>query len=112
MIPSGGKEEKSPVAGSADAARRGATLFSANCARCHGATGVGDGKDSPRAADLTDELRSDLNTEGILFYKIWNGHSIQLRTEVEDMPAFRDKLTRAQIWDLVEHLKVLRSPHR
>ena len=112
LIPEGGKTEKSPVTSAADAARRGKELFLSNCARCHGPEGKGNGHDSDHAADLTDDLRTELNTEGVLFYKVWNGHAIQLRTQVDDMPAFRDRLTRDQVWDLVEHLKVLRTPVR
>jgi len=112
LIPEGGKAEKSPVTSPADAARRGKALFLSNCVRCHGPEGKGNGPDSDHAADLTDELRTELNTEGVLFYKVWNGHAIQLRTQVDDMPAFQGKLTREQVWDIVEHLKVLRTPVR
>jgi len=112
LIPAGGKDEKSPVTSPVAAASRGKALFLSNCARCHGPEGKGDGPDSDHAADLRDDLRIELNTEGVLFYKVWNGHAIQLRTQVDDMPAFKDKLTREQVWDIVEHLKVLRTPVR
>ena len=112
LIPEGGKTEKSPVTSPADAARTGKVLFLSNCARCHGQEGKGNGPDSDHAADLTDDLRTELNTEGVLFYKVWNGHAIQLRTQIDDMPAFRGKLTKDQVWDIVEHLKVLRRPVR
>lgn len=110
LIPTGGKDEKSPLASVANAAARGKTLFLANCARCHGAEGKGNGADSDHAADLTDEYRSSINTEGVLFYKVWNGHAVQLRTQIDDMPAFEGKLSRDEVWALVEYLKVLRSP--
>jgi hypothetical protein len=59
-----------------------------------------------------DDLRTELNTEGVFFYKVWNGHAIQLRTQVDDMPAFPDKLSKNEVWSIVEYLKVLRTPQR
>jgi len=110
LIPPGGRDEKSPLSSSADTIARGKAIFAANCARCHGQEGKGDGPDSDYAADLTDELRIELNTEGVLFYKVWNGHAIQLRTQVDDMPAFQGKLSKDEVWAVVEYLKVLRTP--
>ena len=101
-IPDTAKEEKSPVKDAAEGAKRGKALFASNCAKCHGPEGKGDGPDSQSAADLTDEYRTELNPEGVLFYKVWNGHST-------DMPAFKSKLTKDEVWSLVEHLKVLRT---
>lgn len=73
FIPDGGKDEKSPMASMKNAATRGKALYASHCAQCHGAQGKGDGPGSDYAADLTDDLRNELNTEGVLFYKIWNG---------------------------------------
>ena len=110
LIPPGGKDEKSPMASVAGAAARGKAVFLANCVRCHGPEGKGDGPDAELAADLTDEYRIELNTEGVLFYKVWNGHAIQLRNEVFNMPAFAGKLSKDDVWLVVEYLKVLRAP--
>ena len=107
-----GAEERSPLASDPAAAARGKAIFQANCTRCHGPEGQGDGPDSDHAADLTDELRDTLNPDGVLFYKIWGGHAIQLRTQVDDMPAFKGKLSRDEVWAVVEYLKVLRMPRR
>ena len=102
-IPDGGKDEKSPVKNAAEAANKGKSLFATHCAKCHGPQGKGDGPDSDHAADLTDEYRTELNPEGVLFYKVWNGHGT-------DMPAFKSQLTKDETWALVEYLKVLRAP--
>jgi mono/diheme cytochrome c family protein len=110
LIPEGGKDEKSPLKPGVDVVKRGQALFLANCVRCHGPEGKGNGPDSDHAADLTDTFRDAINTEGVLFYKVWNGHAIQLRVQVDDMPAFKNKLTREEVWALVEYLKVLRTP--
>ena len=112
LIPAGGRDEKSPMSSVADAAMKGKALFLSNCTRCHGPEGKGNGTESEYAADLTDDSRTELNTEGVLFYKVWNGHSVQLRTETVDMPAFKGKLSRDEVWTIVEYLKVLRTPRR
>lgn len=112
LVPDGGREEKSPMSSVAGAAERGKALYAAHCARCHGAEGKGDGPDAEYAADLTDDLRTELNTEGVLFYKIWNGRIKQGKGPTEDMPAFTGKLEKDQVWLLVEYLKVLRTPRQ
>ena len=68
-IPDGGKDEKSPLKPSPDLVKKGKSLFTTNCQKCHGPLGKGDGPDSPKdepAADLTDEFRYELNPEGVL----------------------------------------------
>ena len=110
LIPDGGKEERSPLRGTSEVVARGRALFASHCARCHGPEGKGGGSDSDHAADLTDEFRTDINTEGVLFYKVWNGHAVQLRVQIDDMPAFKDRLSRDDAWSVVEYLKVLRTP--
>jgi mono/diheme cytochrome c family protein len=112
LIPDGGRDEKSPMSSVAGAAAQGKALYAANCARCHGPEGKGDGPDATYAADLTDDLRIELNTEGVLFYKIWNGRIKEGKGPTEDMPAFQGRLARDQVWTLVEYLKVLRTPRR
>jgi mono/diheme cytochrome c family protein len=104
-IPPNAKDEKSPLKSPADATKKGKSLFTSNCAKCHGPQGKGDGPDSdPKepAADLTDEFRADLNPDGVIYYKIWNGHPPQ-------MPAFKSKLTKEDTWALVEYVKSLRK---
>lgn len=102
-IPDTAKTEKSPAKDPAAAAQKGKALYASNCTKCHGPAGKGDGPDSDHAADLTDEFRTDLNPEGVLDHKIRNGHTT-------DMPAFKSTLTKDEVWNLVEYLKVLRTP--
>jgi mono/diheme cytochrome c family protein len=111
-IPPAAFDERSPLAAVREAAARGKTIFGTNCTRCHGPEGKGNGPDSDHAADLTDDLRDSINPEGVLFYKVWNGHAVQLRTRIDDMPAFKDALSRDDVWAVVEYLKVLRTPRR
>jgi mono/diheme cytochrome c family protein len=104
-VPPTAKDEKSPLKPSADLVKRGRAVFTANCQKCHGPEAKGDGPDSdPRspAADLTDEFRYDLNPEGVLYHKIFDGHP-------PEMPAFKSQLSRDQIWQVVEYLKSIRK---
>jgi mono/diheme cytochrome c family protein len=107
-IPAGGANEKNPNPVTPAMVQQGQSLFSDNCARCHGKTGVGDGPDGDpqmMPADLTDPYRAPLNPDGTLFYKISNGKG-------NDMPAFKDKMTKDQIWSVVEYIKTLRKPEQ
>lgn len=105
-IPDGGKEEKSPLTSSADLVKKGKGIFTTHCQKCHGPLGKGDGPSSSKtapAADLTDESRIDLHPEGVLYYKIMNGHP-------PSMPAFKSRLAKNEVWTLVEYVKSLRKP--
>lgn len=109
LIPPGGAAERSPLTSSPGTIARGQAIFMANCARCHGPDGKGGGPDSASAADLTDDLRIELNTEGVLYYKVWNGRVSFGKGPREDMPAFQGRLGAGEVWALVEYLKLLRT---
>ena len=105
-IPAGGKELKSPLKPSADVIKKGRGVFTSKCQKCHGPAAKGDGPDSdPKspAADLTDEFRYELNPEGILYYKVLNGHPPQ-------MPAFKSQLSPDEVWHVVAYVMSLRRP--
>jgi mono/diheme cytochrome c family protein len=104
QIPAGAEKEASPLKPTADVLKRGKAVFDGSCQKCHGPMGKGDGPDSdPRspAADLTDEFRVDLNPDGVMYYRIFNG-------KPPVMPAFKSQLTRDEVWAVVEYAKSLR----
>jgi mono/diheme cytochrome c family protein len=108
-IPSGASTEKNPISPTAAVLNNGKALYASQCAKCHGPEGRGDGPDKTndlahRPADLTSAFRARFNPDGVLFYRIWNG-----RTQ-PTMPAFRTKLTRSEVWAIVEYVKTLRKP--
>lgn len=92
-------EANAPV--NTQAATAGQTIYEANCLACHGAEGRGDG---PAAASLATQP-FDLTThvpqhdETYLFTVISNGRGA--------MPAFKDKLTADDIYQVVEYLRLL-----
>jgi mono/diheme cytochrome c family protein len=110
-IPAGAKTEKSPFAGStADAVRKGKAIFQGKCQRCHGPEGLGNGAEADRRsppADLT-KIKAAENPDGVLFYKIWNGHDPKPKAKGE-MPAFKVQLPKEDVWRTVEYIKTLRA---
>ena len=44
-----------------------------------------------------------MNTDGVLYYKILNGHP-------PEMPAFKSKFAKDETWAVVEYVKSLRKP--
>jgi putative copper export protein/mono/diheme cytochrome c family protein len=85
---------------------RGAALFAANCAVCHGTDGRGDGpaaKSLPMPpADLT-AAHFWMHTEGDLFWFI--SHGMNAKSGALAMPAFGDVLSSDDRWALIDFLK-------
>lgn len=107
QIPDGAAGIANPVALSDAVIARGHEIYRSKCQRCHGATGVGNGRDASserRPADLTDASRATSNPDGVLFYKIWNGRSRPR------MPAFKTDIPRDDVWAVVHYIKTLRAP--
>lgn len=83
--------------------QRGADLYQANCAGCHGVAGDGDSDAAvalgtpPRALSNSDWLnsKSDHELEGTILQGLPG----------TAMPAFDEQLTTAQIRDIVDHLR-------
>jgi mono/diheme cytochrome c family protein len=86
----------------------GKAIFKDKCQKCHGATGKGDGPDADPDAqedmDLTRADRAAKNPDGVVFFKAWNGR------KKPKMPAFKDDLTKEQIWTVVAYVQTLRKP--
>jgi mono/diheme cytochrome c family protein len=107
-IPRSASTERSPLSPTPAVLEKGRALYASHCAKCHGPAGKGDGPDATndlahRPADLTDTFRARFNPDGVLFYRIWNG-----RTQ-PTMPAFKTKLTRNDVWTVIEYVKSLRK---
>ena len=95
----------SPTEFAAGSITRGAALFAANCAMCHGAGARGDGplaKSLPiPPADLTAP-HFWAHTEGDLFWYI--SHGIEAAPGKPAMPAFGEKLSSGNIWATIDFL--------
>src|SRR5207245_2752359 len=92
----------------ATAIAMGAALYQTNCAVCHGTTGAGDGPGGGRLLRRPADLRAPhtaQHTAGDLFW--WITHGIPLAA----MPAFGDRVSEEERWDLVNFLRALSSAH-
>ena len=83
----------------------GRTTFQANCAICHGPRGLGDGPAaftlSPRPVNL--QVHVPQHATGEIFYWISEG------VAGTGMPAWKDKLSDEQRWQIVRYLQALAS---
>ena len=98
---------KNPLTVDAKLLATGKAIFKDKCQKCHGATGKGDGPDADPDAqedmDLTRADRAAKNPDGVVFFKAWNGR------RKPKMPAFKDDLTKEQIWTVVAYVQTLRK---
>jgi mono/diheme cytochrome c family protein len=108
QLPPDADTTKNPLPVDAKLLATGKAIFKENCQKCHGATGRGDGPDAdPDAAedmDLTRAARAAKNSDGVVFYKAWNGR------KKPKMPAVKDKLTKEELWAVVAYVQTLRKP--
>jgi mono/diheme cytochrome c family protein len=106
QIPPGAAQEENPVSVSDAVLASGKQVFASKCERCHGPGGTGNGPDADpehKPDDLTDSSRASRNPDGVMFYKIWNGR------RVPQMPAFRDELSKNDVWSVVHYVKTFRQ---
>jgi cytochrome c oxidase cbb3-type subunit 3 len=90
-----GQPSTNPVAGDAGAARRGALLFRARCAGCHGLDGRG-----VTGPDLTAMLAAGFGDDRFL--------RVVRRGKGTEMPRFTEEQTSdTQVWEILTHLRTL-----
>lgn len=93
---------KNPFAGDKTVLAEAKTLYTANCAPCHGDKGKGDGPAAqalnPKPADHSSAAVQS-ETDGSLFWKLSEGRN--------PMPAYKKILTDKQRWELVSYIRTL-----
>lgn len=101
MAPEEAAARENPISADPASVERGAKLYQAHCAVCHGPTGLGDGPAgaalTPKPTNLTE--MAGQHPPGDLAWKIENGRGA--------MPAWKGILSESQIWDLVNYIKRL-----
>jgi mono/diheme cytochrome c family protein len=104
-VPFTARFARNPVADTPDNIAAARATFQTNCAICHGPRGLGDGPAAftlnPRPVNL--QLHVPQHAEGEIFYWISEG------VAGTGMPAWKDKLTEEQRWQVVRYLEALAS---
>jgi mono/diheme cytochrome c family protein len=106
LVPEAEKSRKNPLSPSMASIEAIQSVYRDDCAQCHGDSGRGDGpkaaEHNPRPADFTDAARFSAIGDGELFYKISEGR--------KPMPAFKNRLTEEQRWQLVLLIRAFVRP--
>src|SRR4029078_12042671 len=83
----------------------GGNLYAANCAKCHGDNGLGNGEMAanlaPSPALLAYLMDQPIAIDSYLLWTISEG-GVPFGTK---MPAFKDTLSKVQIWQIVAYLR-------
>lgn len=104
-VPADYADLSNPVLADDESLARGAELYSANCASCHGDGGMGDG---PAGAALNPAASpvartSQMMGNGYLFWRISEG-GVPFGTA---MPAWKEALDERARWDVINYLRAL-----
>jgi mono/diheme cytochrome c family protein len=102
---------QNPIARSPESAGAGAKVYGKLCVTCHGPNGLGNGRLAAgmaaygaRPSDLTDGEWQHGSSDGEIFTVIRDGVGPDFH-----MPAYQGKLSDTEIWNLVNHIRVLGS---
>jgi len=103
-IPDQFTDMKNPLYFSAENMAAGKVLYQTNCLACHGALGGGDGLAGvqlrPRPADLKFTRGLPLATDAFFFWTVSQGG----KSFNTGMPAFAERLSDNEIWQLIHYI--------
>lgn len=104
-VPDPYRGERNPFAISPEVVREGRMLYMANCQDCHGRVGMGDGDMAlavnPSPALLAFMIQTPLGIDEYLMWSISEGGALF----GSDMPAFKDRLSVAEIWKIIVFMR-------
>lgn len=106
QIPAPYTNASNPLTPTAATIQHGAAVYSANCASCHGTTGLGDGPAarglSPKPANLAWLSRMPMSRiDPFMYWTIAEGGS-QFETA---MPSFKGSLAKDDIWSVIAYIQ-------
>lgn len=104
-IPRAYEKANSTVKPTKDVVTAGGKLYRTHCASCHGKSGRGDGDAgnslSPSPALLAFMIQRPIAADQFLMWTISEGGA-EFRT---DMPAFKDTLSKDEIWKVIAYMR-------
>lgn len=104
VVPANFKTMKNPVAVGDASTKLGQTLYTKNCASCHGKAGLGDGVKARSLKDFPGDFSKagfQGQTDGEIFFKSKMGRG--------EMPKYDGKLTDVEIWNMVNYMRTLKK---
>lgn len=104
-VPASYRGARSTVRATPEIIADGQSLYSNNCASCHGAEGLGDGEAGqslvPSPALLRWFIQMPMSGDEYLLWAISEGGE-RFRT---DMPAFKETLSEEDIWKIIAYMR-------
>jgi mono/diheme cytochrome c family protein len=99
--PAAARHLKNPVPATQSAVDEGMFVYAKHCQSCHGEDGDGKGQRAGELAvmptDFTNARQMSHLSDGELFWKITHGR--------RPMPAFEDKLSETERWQVVDYVR-------
>jgi len=104
-IPAEYRGARNPLSPDAKTINEGRTLYQGNCVSCHGKTGMGDGEAarslSPSPALLAYMIQMPMAVDEYMLWSISDGGAAFGTA----MPAFKEALTKDEIWKIVTYMR-------
>lgn len=103
-VPESAKGKKNLYLPDESSITRGKKSYIAECLRCHGKEGKGDGNSAMKMEKKVADLSSDIvqnQTDGELFWKISEGRT--------PMPLAKRTLTDDQRWDVINYIRTFKK---
>jgi mono/diheme cytochrome c family protein len=104
VVPAEYKTKKNPIAQSDESNKAGMSLYTKNCASCHGKTGLGDGVKARALKEFPGDFSKaeyQNQTDGEHFYKTKFGRG--------EMPKYEGKLSDDDIWNMVNYMRTFKK---
>jgi mono/diheme cytochrome c family protein len=104
VVPANFKSMKNPVARGDASTKAGLTLYTKNCASCHGKAGMGDGVKARALKEFPGDFsKADFQgqSDGDHFYKTKFGRG--------EMPKYEGKLADDDIWNIVNFMRTFKK---